>query len=152
MRTAAFSLYFTIVKYNNTAELVVSQHRIADDYDTSTIPYRGAGTNFAAGLNEIAVQMKNHTLQFTESTYTPILVFMSDGGSESGESEMKLLKSTYPYLQVYVIGFGSGVDKAKMQAMALAGGGKYFFGADGQSLANQFQAVSAEISGGEIAL
>jgi len=62
------------------------------------------------------------------------------------------LKAAFPALKVFVVGFGSGCDRVKMQRMATCGGGDFFFGADGTELKGMFQKISVNISGGVLAL
>jgi hypothetical protein len=80
---------------------------------------------------------------------------MSDGGcsgSCDGTKEMEELHKIYPELLVFVVGFGSGCDRNTLNNLANKAGGQFFFGVDGAQLKSEFQKVSVEISGGEMAI
>ena len=53
--------------------------------------------------------------------YTPILVFMSDGGSKDGEREIQLISRDFGAngLQTFVVGFGPGCAEEKLVKLVL---------------------------------
>jgi len=72
---------------------------------------------------------------------------MSDGGCSNGEAEIQLIAKQFPNIQIYVIGFGTGCNTAKMQNMAnITGKGKYLFGSDGVNLVSAFETISTELT------
>jgi uncharacterized protein YegL len=132
-----------IVNYGSVGRIVCEQVSINDN-PNDKITFKDGGTDFAAGLNVVLQQMNRHK---TQQGYTPVLLFMSDGGCGNGEQEMTTLKAQYPETLVFVIGFSSGCDHNKMNKMAAAGKGQFFFGADGVQLTQQFENISVKISG-----
>lgn len=136
----------TVVNYDNTARIVVQNRPITSNPQAS-IPFRGGGTNFAAGLAAVLP-----CISATGAGFTPCLIFMSDGGCNNGEAEMKNIKDKCPNAKVFVVGFGSGCDRNKLSGLASLGGGTFFFGADGTQLKSEFEVISAKLSGGVMAL
>jgi len=132
-----------IVNYGSVGRIVCEQQLI-NSSPNNKITFNSGGTDFAAGLSVVLQQMSRHK---TQQGYTPVLLFMSDGGCGNGEQEMTTLKTQYPDTLVFVIGFSSGCDLNKMNKMATAGKGQFFFGADGVQLTQQFENISVKISG-----
>jgi uncharacterized protein YegL len=83
-----------------------------------------------------------------QAEYSPLLLFMSDGGAPDGEHEMGALHATFfaSGLQTQVVGFGAGADEAKLMRMAGLGGGKFSLALDGLELKQCFEQAAASLS------
>jgi len=141
----------TVVNYSSTARVVLQNQPLHPKL-SAQIPYTGGSTNFKAGLDTVHGAIQKVNL----SGFIPCLIFMSDGCSDSaavnGEAEMAKLFAAYPALKVFVVGFGSGCDRAKLTKLAQLGGGSFTFGADGTQLKSEFETISVKLSGGVMAL
>jgi len=136
----------TVVNYADAGRIVV-QDKLITSKPQASINFKSGGTNFAAGLNTILPCIRG-----TNNTFTPCLIFMSDGGCGGGENEMANIKAQSPNVKVFVVGFGSGCDRNKLGNLAKVGGGLFFFGADGSQLKSEFEVISTKLSGGVMAL
>ena len=80
--------------------------------------------------------------------YPPLLMFMSDGQSYSGEDEMRSLRtvisSRTSELLVKTISFGDA-DSAKLEALANAGGGEFLRAVGGIELKECFEKAAASL-------
>jgi len=133
----------SIILYDGTATTPVKFEPITQkDSIFSKISFRGGGTDYANALTcaqEVLVSNDN-------TTYVPVLLFLSDGECGNGDREMEVLKNTFSShgLQIYVIGFGNEVSR--LQDLAKLGGGKYFDPKDNLGLMKVFEEISDELS------
>eukprot|EP00271_Cylindrocystis_brebissonii_P002640 TRINITY_DN1340_c0_g2_i2.p1 TRINITY_DN1340_c0_g2~~TRINITY_DN1340_c0_g2_i2.p1 ORF type:complete len:445 (-),score=51.79 TRINITY_DN1340_c0_g2_i2:282-1592(-) len=83
----------------------------------------------------------------TRPGYQPLLLFMSDGGWNNGETEMTRIGSDFGKhgLQLYTVGFGKRHDKAKMEKLAELGHGTYLRTMTGEELKGAFVMVAASM-------
>jgi len=129
----------TIINYSDTVELMCANEPLTKDVAKRT-KFRGGWTDFKVGLDLAHAQMSQNP-----SSYKPVLVFMSDGGSSTGDAEMEMIKNDFsPY--VYVLGFGKSCDRNKLKTMAQLGHGEYYEGANGAKLKEVFEEVSTRVS------
>jgi len=81
--------------------------------------------------------------------YSPLLMFMSDGGASDGEAEMRILctelSKTTAELQVKTLAFGPGASGEKLRDMANLGGGEFLTAIDGVELKEVFQKTAASL-------
>jgi len=138
----------TVVTYGSKGRVVFRGTPLASTLHLEKINFVGGGTDFSAGLTTVETELKNTAL----NGLVPVLLFMSDGGCDNGEAEMTRIHANYPALKLFVVGFGSACDTEKLQGLATQGGGQLFFGADGNELRGEFEAISIKISGGQMAL
>lgn len=104
--------------------------------------FRGGGTRFGP-----AIAKAQTVLQDTPEEYLPLLMFMSDGGSSDGESEMQNSNAALhgDGLLVKTIAFGSGADVSKLRMLAEMGKGEFLEAADGLQLQECFQQTAASL-------
>merc|ERR1719238_657423 len=119
----------TIVNYSSTAQVMCKGIDINKNPETHT-KFRSGGTDFGVGLELVMGEMKN-----LQADYQPVLVFMSDGGSGTGDAEIKKISEEYANrnIDIFLIGFGSGCNETKLKTMEKISGGKYYFGANGST-------------------
>ena len=132
----------TIVNYSSTATVSARNVPILDSPEKSVV-FRSGGTSFKVGLDTVRLEIEK-----IQSGYTPILIFMSDGGSSDGEHEIQLLSRDFGAngLQIFVVGFGGGCVEDKLKKMATISGGQYFFGKNGVELKSSFESISSKLS------
>lgn len=80
-----------------------------------------------------------------------MLLFLSDGESSDGKSEMETIANKYIKtkgvgLQVYTVGFGSGSSHSSLKQFAEIGQGKFLLASDGIALGRTFAMISDEMS------
>jgi hypothetical protein len=113
--------FVSVVLFNNTARLLHPSPLPISSVPT-TLPFRGGGTNFSAGLNA-AIPM------ISQCKNTPIMIFMSDGGDGSPPSVsanlMRSIRNRFASkgFVAHSIAFGSGGIKyaAYLQGLATEG-------------------------------
>lgn len=132
----------TIVNYSNTAQVMCRNVDINANPETRT-QFRSGGTDFAVGLNLVITEMRN-----IQNGYQPVLVFMSDGGSGTGDKEIRQVATEFKdkCVDIFLLGFGRGCNSQKLKNMAKISGGEYFFGGDAAQLKAEFEAISTKIS------
>ena len=137
----------SIVPFSDCARIACQMQPLADVCAqlSSLLRFQGGGTSFSPAIAQ-AHKVFAHGLMQAE--YSPLLVFMSDGGAPDGEHEMLALHATFfaSGLQTQVVGFGAGADKAKLTRMAGLGGGKFSFALDGLELKQCFEQAAASLS------
>lgn len=131
----------TIVNYSSYAEVMCSGVDINNNPENRT-RFRSGGTNFSVGLNLVATQMRN-----CESDYHPVLVFMSDGGCDNGDAEIKQISAEFApkKIKIFVFGFGC-CSTNKLKHMANISGGEFYYGKDAAQLKAEFEAISTKVS------
>jgi len=138
----------TVVNYDDTATVIMQAQPISPQIPQN-ISYRGGGTDFAVGLKSILQCLKKNK----SNAYVSCLLFMSDGGSSSGDPQMQEIKAEFPQIKIYVIGFSSGCDQTRMNQLATCGQGQFCNGGtDGVELKGAFETISINISGGVLQL
>ena len=131
----------TIINYSNSAQVMCQGVSIHSSPETKT-RFRNGGTDF-----QVALKMSHTELQrIDQKQYSPVLIFMSDGGCSNGDQEMKAIISSMPQVAVRTIGFGRKCDQNRMNQLALLGKGEFFFGADGVTLQSEFESMSDLLS------
>ena len=132
----------TIVNYSSTAQVMCSGVDI-NSQPQNTTTFRNGGTDFAVGLNAVAGEM-----QKLAAGYQPVLIFMSDGGSSTGDNEIVKISKDYKArnITIYLLGFGRGCSESKLKHMAKISGGEYYFGNDAAALKAEFEAISTKVS------
>ena len=84
-----------------------------------------------------------------QPAYSPLLMFMSDGGAPDGEDEMSFLSTEIsvltPDLQVKTLAFGAGASRDKLQRLADLGGGELLLAIDGMALKECFRKTAASL-------
>jgi len=131
----------TIINHNSNPEVMCSGLAITANPESKT-RFRSGGNDFSACLKKCIELIAQ--IDFTY--FTPVLLFMSDGGCDNGEKEVVELHIRFPTLKVFTIGFGGGCDKNKLANMANLAGGEYHFGTDGAELKKAFETISTKIS------
>jgi len=131
----------TIINHSHNCE-VMCRARSIHDSPEKTSRFRSGGNNFKIILDTCRQEFQN----MDREDYVPVLLFMSDGGSNDGEPEMQSMVAEMPEIVVKTIGFSSGCDQAKMQRLADLGHGTYHYGEDAVSLKSEFQNISHALS------
>ena len=107
--------------------------------------YQGGGTCFGPALMMAQAVLMQGLQQQPE--YSPLLMFMSDGGASDGDAEMFTLctelSKTSAELQVKTLAFGNGASRDKLQGMANLGGGEFLTAIDGVELREVFKKTAA---------
>ena len=100
------------------------------------------GTKFGSAIKEAQIVLQNGT-----SEYLPLVMFMSDGASGDGKSEMQSLRAALNgnKLLVKTIAFGPQADTSKLQKLAELGGGEFLQAADGVQLQECFKQAAASL-------
>jgi len=131
----------TILNHASQTEVMCENEIITSHPETKT-KFRSGGNDFKKCLE------KCHELitKADCATYTPVLLFMSDGGCSNGEAEIQTLANTFPTLKIFMIGFGRGCDQKKLENMAKISRGQFFYGIDGAQLKSEFESISSQIS------
>jgi len=113
----------------------------------SLMIYQGGSTCFGPALRMAHVLLTQGLQQQPE--YSPLLMFMSDGGASDGEAEMRILctelSKTTAELQVKTLAFGPGASGEKLRDMANLGGGEFLTAIDGVELKEVFQKTAASL-------
>ena len=133
----------SIIVYNHVARIVweaTPVGTVSAGFPPTT--QLNGGTDFAAGLRAAYEVLQRS--QATLSHLTPLLLFMSDGGSNNGEAEMSAIGGQIPGLEVYTVGFG-GCDTNKMRDLASRGGGTYLASTNGIQLQEAFMTVASRM-------
>ena len=134
----------SIIMYDHTARIVweaTPVGTVSAGFPPTT--QLDGGTDFAAGLR-VAYEVLQRS-QGTLSHLTPLLLFMSDGGSSNGEAEMSAIGGQIPGLEAYTVGFGEGCDTNKMKNLASRGGGTYLASTSGIQLQEAFMTVASRM-------
>jgi len=129
----------TIVNYSHTAQVMCSATPVTSDIAKHT-KFRSGGTDFGIGL-----QVTHQEMSKCGSSYQPVLVFMSDGGSNTGDSEMQKIATDFEPV-AFVFGFGKSCDSQRLKTLATLARGEYYEGANGAELKAAFVEVSTKVS------
>jgi uncharacterized protein YegL len=80
--------------------------------------------------------------------YTPLVLFLSDGESGDGDTEMAEIAQQHLQhgLKVYTIGFGSDSDHSKLKKMATLAKGTFCHSQTGIDLNRTFQEIASNVS------
>jgi uncharacterized protein YegL len=109
----------------------------------TTLSYYGGGTYFAPALQTCDGVIGRRL----SSSFTPILIFMSDGcdGASDGPQVMQQLRIKYAAhnLQVHTIAFGHS-NNPLLEQMAREGSGQFHTAVDGVQLGQVFGKIAAE--------
>ena len=131
----------SIISYGSSARTQISNEPLSATIGSS-LSFASGGTNFAAGISLSHTQFTRYDL----TGFTPVFLFMSDGGASNGENEMIHLYQSLPEMKVFVIGFGSGCDESKLKSLADLAKGNYLFGETGDILEQEFERVAVSLS------
>jgi len=131
----------TIINHSHSCQVMCRAESIHNSPETKS-RFRGGGNDFKAILDVCYKEFK----EMDRETYTPVLIFMSDGGCGNGDTEMSRLVADMPEIIVKTIGFSPGCDKQKMERLANLGNGEYYFGENALSLKSEFENISAALS------
>lgn len=127
----------TIVQFGSSARVTARGLYITSAPDS--LHFGSGGTNFLPAL-----QMADSVMNCVSGT--PILIFMSDGGSSEGApscaAAVRNLKSKYSNLQVHMIAFSGGANTAQLRDMASAGNGQLHVATVGAELISTFSAIA----------
>ena len=138
----------SIVPFSHCVRIACQMQPLADVCAqlSSLLKFQSGGTMFSPALAQ-AHKVIAQGLQL-QAEYSPLLLFMSDGGAPDGEHEMGALHATFfaSGLQTQVVGFGAGADEAKLMRMAGLGGGKFSLALDGLELKQCFEQAAASLS------
>ena len=131
----------SIVIYNSSPR-IAAEYMPMDSFNESWLSYHSGGTKFNLALQMADDLIGRHLGQNT----IPVLIFMSDGGSGSGEIEMRNMARKYHVahgLQVYTLGFGNA-NFDKLRELARMGRGEFIDAVDGIELQTAFVEISAK--------
>jgi uncharacterized protein YegL len=134
---------YSMVIYDSSANIVCESVKISTSPD-HFFKYTGGGTSFGAALGTAYKVLERADFE----NYTPLLLFLSDGESTDGETEMKSVASNFckKGLQVYTVGFGNGSSHASLKNFAKIGNGKFLLAANGIELGKTFAMISDEMN------
>ncbi|KAL7565546.1 hypothetical protein ACA910_003823 [Epithemia clementina (nom. ined.)] len=111
----------TVVQFDSSARTMVRLVELSQA--PTSLGYRGGGTQFYPAANEA-----EGLVRATPSTHVPIVVFMSDGGTNDAlaaaatfSNVNSFVQSNFGYdLELHVIAFGCGADAIQLQQIANA--------------------------------
>jgi len=132
----------TIINYNSIASIKVEKLPITEDYSEYLV-FGGGGTLFSAGL-----QMCIKVLSTTDfSTYTPLVLFLSDGGAADGDPEASKIKTDYAAkkLEFISLGFGVRAKTSRLKRIAELAGGKFLQSNNNVELSTNFVEISSQM-------
>jgi uncharacterized protein YegL len=130
----------SVVLHDHEARVITQNTPLAAA--PTALPFQGRGNNFV-----VALQQTKAVVDATPAGYTPVLLFMSDGGCGTpSEPVMESIFSSHRArgLQVHVVAFGCGADSRKLQALAAAGRGTFHNAPDGAALGHTFASIAAQ--------
>jgi len=132
----------TIINHSSTSQIMCSNIPITEN-PASYCQFRGGGNSFRIAFNTAYTE-----IQKVRAGYTPVLLFMTDGGCAGGEAEIQQIATDFSALniQIFVIGFGEGCDVKKLKNLSAISGGTYFFGYSGAQLISNFEQISTQLS------
>lgn len=131
-----------VVVYHSVGSTAIPISPLAGDISLSATC--GGGTNFAAGINA-SMQMFLAAGPYDDDN-VPVFIFMSDGGSSSGDVEMRSLAAELgPSARVHVQGFGSGADTNRLTNLAAHGNGTYRSAADGVEFESSMRDIGTSL-------
>ena len=136
----------SIVIHNHESRVFCSSQPLSEcvqGIDALFKEFRSGGNCF-----RLAFIKTLEVLQQGPQDLPPAVLFMSDGGCDDGEPELRQLVSTYPGVIVDTLAFGSGADKRKLQALADIAGGKMKYAENTTSLRHKFAEVASGLSKG----
>eukprot|EP00899_Mesostigma_viride_P011993 jgi/Mesvir1/20795/Mv07900-RA.2 len=135
----------SVVVYENSATIHCEGIPIAN-CPVNSLPFYNGGTNFAAALLKAEeVIARVHARE--GGTYTPLLLFMSDGQDDSGTAEMNQLHTRFGVdgLIVYTVGFGRS-NFSMLKSLAQTGQGTFENSVDGIALVNTFAQIATSMA------
>mmetsp|Transcript_18198 Transcript_18198/g.39423 ORF Transcript_18198/g.39423 Transcript_18198/m.39423 type:complete len:1024 (+) Transcript_18198:344-3415(+) len=109
----------SVVQFNGSARCTVELTEITNA--PKSLGYNGGGTCFSP-----AAQCAQGLVERTPSTHLPVVIFMSDGGTNDADSAAATFshinsstKSTFGEdLELHVVAFGNGADTRQLQAIS----------------------------------
>ncbi|CAF1154913.1 unnamed protein product [Rotaria magnacalcarata] len=134
--------FISIVQFNGDARVTCQASALSN-----TIPplldMASGGTSFSPALSKAMEELNKLT-----NSYIPVLLFMSDGGGSGGPNEMIQIYNTHHKrgIQVHTIAFGEHADRTTLQKLADAAHGESHYSETGQTLAETFVKISAELT------
>eukprot|EP01118_Nematostelium_gracile_P009497 TRINITY_DN3211_c0_g1_i3.p1 TRINITY_DN3211_c0_g1~~TRINITY_DN3211_c0_g1_i3.p1 ORF type:complete len:578 (+),score=46.23 TRINITY_DN3211_c0_g1_i3:546-2279(+) len=135
----------SFVIYNDTARVTGEKIPISEPNISQYLTFKSGGTNFASAFHECHEVLSRNDFE----KYSPLLLFLSDGGSSDGDREVIALKSFYlsKGLTFYTIIFGNdSYGASKLKSLADLGGGTFLWSADGISLSKTFVEISSKLT------
>lgn len=112
----------SIIVYSNNAQLVVDKQPITKkEQIINSIKFTSGGTSFAAALTCATGVIERND----NSTFKPILFFMTDGESSDGDKEMKHIYQTFK-TKIYVLGYDlEEQHKKRLEILSKHGNAKF---------------------------
>ena len=131
----------TIIQHDHTSRIICEAIDVRQARGI-LLNMRGGGNHFAYALRtSMEVLYRSFA---SRPLYKPVLLFMSDGGCNYGDTEMQAI-GAMGKVQVYTIGFGAGCNFAKMKRLAQLGRGTCLESVTGIELKEAFMAVSSRM-------
>ena len=134
----------SIIIHNSQSRVFCNSKPLSEcvrDIDALFNEFKGGGNCFG-----LAFLKTLEVLQQGPQDLPPAVLFMSDGGCNDGEPELRQIVSTFPGVTVDTLAFGSGADKTKLQALANIAGGTMKYADSSTSLRNKFAEVASGLS------
>ena len=111
----------SVVQFDSSSRTTVKLQSLSSA--PTDLSYRGGGTCFSPAATEAS-----HVASQTPISYAPVVVFMSDGGTNSADASaaaqtfanlnQTVLQHTGNGLELHVIAFGGGADTYQLQQIA----------------------------------
>jgi len=113
--------FVSVVQFATTSRVTVEKQLIAQA--PSSLSFRGGGTRFTPPANDAS-----RLACKTPPTHVPVIIFMSDGGSNDSERASQIftkmnadIHNTWNEdIELHVIAFGSGANRSHLQSIASA--------------------------------
>lgn len=110
---------YSIVKFNDSAEIIVLNRGVKEDFIGDVCNMRGGGTNFLKPLDKLIEILNENDFDL----YIPVILFLSDGQGESKQVVTRkcrqvLEKFSKADLLFFSIGFGKDADRDTLEAMS----------------------------------
>jgi len=141
----------SVVQFGHRAR--VTHARKALQGSPPALEFGGGATAFLPPVQE-AIQLIRHA--GPQQNYTPVVVFMSDGGAadaaQAAQALEQVSKQMGDQFMCYTVGFGSGASRT-LESMAFANGERAtdnYKTADVGSLSDAFKAVATSLSPGRL--
>ena len=144
-RNSGSSDIISIIEYSQKAYIQCEKAPLSEDFKRYLLNH-GGGTSFSVGLKS-ALAVLNRS---NHETYTPFLLFMSDGEADDGEQEMTQIFNSHDKngLIVKVLGFCEGGEN-KLRKIAKIGRGKFSNSVDGIEIEKTFSKIAYELIQGQ---
>ena len=133
----------SIVIYNSSARVACESMPLSEcaRHADSLLQFQSGGTSFRA-----AFQQTLAVLQQGPSNIPSAIIFMSDGGCNDGENELRAIKAAFAEVKFDAVAFGSGADTRKLQVLSEIVGGRMKEAKNAASLSHKFAEVANQLS------